>query len=116
MNKRKIISRQIPLMILWLMASFLLWGFVLNLLTEHVFALYDFLADSCLLKCCSECITCSSGFCRIVECCEPSFSCCLNVCRYSALYELFYLSLELCSSGLNSNSHAHAVLCVVLEE
>ena len=34
MNKRKIISRQIPLMILWLMASFLLWGFVLNLLTD----------------------------------------------------------------------------------
>ena len=34
MIKRKVISRQLPLLILWLMASFLLWNFVLNLLTE----------------------------------------------------------------------------------
>ena len=34
MNKRKIISRQIPLLIMWLMASALLWGFVINLLTD----------------------------------------------------------------------------------
>ena len=44
MIKRKVISRQIPLLILWLMASFLLWNFVLNLLTDtgpaHKIAVY----------------------------------------------------------------------------
>ncbi|MBR5345802.1 MAG: hypothetical protein IK127_08275 [Clostridia bacterium] len=34
MKKRKIISRQIPLLILWLMASALLWSFILNIITD----------------------------------------------------------------------------------